>query len=419
MSNRYAIASGNWSNPATWDGGTLPVAGDDVRANNFTVTIDQDITVGSIRTDASSPAVGGGLFDVATSGRTINANIVAGTSTTNGCLRYTAGGNLFINGNIFGGSVANSRGVFCNNAASIIHIIGDVRGGALGSAHGINSAGVVNITGDVVGGAGSDAYGWTGSGNLNITGNVSGGVGNTSVGVFSLLGPINTINIIGNVSGGAASASHGIWMNAGGTANITGVVTAVTGNGAYIHTSSTAVMNIFGIVKASNSAAVAGTNNISTLSTFYADMAEGSDINAAVGVANSVANNNILVKHVVFKITSTPISANVRFVTSAPSITVLTASGTLVLTDPATTDQANPQDVRYGVAYNSGGLLGTLKVPAPESVAFGVEVDAGFGVALLTPENLLEAIKTSSEPLAERLRNVATVQTVGDQFNSL
>ena len=57
MANRYAVASGNWSNTATWNGGTLPTSADVVRPNNFTVTIDQDITVQELRNDASSPAV--------------------------------------------------------------------------------------------------------------------------------------------------------------------------------------------------------------------------------------------------------------------------------------------------------------------------------------------------------------------------
>lgn len=51
---RVAVASGNWSNPATWDFGVLPVAGDIVCANGFTVNIDQSINVGRLTTVASS-----------------------------------------------------------------------------------------------------------------------------------------------------------------------------------------------------------------------------------------------------------------------------------------------------------------------------------------------------------------------------
>jgi len=55
MALRYAVASGNWSNTATWDGGTLPTAADTVFANNFTVTINGTFTV-------VAAAAGGNFF---------------------------------------------------------------------------------------------------------------------------------------------------------------------------------------------------------------------------------------------------------------------------------------------------------------------------------------------------------------------
>ncbi len=54
MALRVAIASGNWSNPATWNGGVLPTVGDIVASNTFTVTIDQNINVDSITNTAQS-----------------------------------------------------------------------------------------------------------------------------------------------------------------------------------------------------------------------------------------------------------------------------------------------------------------------------------------------------------------------------
>ena len=65
MALRYAVATGNWSNTATWDGGTLPTAADDVFSNNFTVTIDGTFTVLSIRNtlNAALPTIiAGGQF---------------------------------------------------------------------------------------------------------------------------------------------------------------------------------------------------------------------------------------------------------------------------------------------------------------------------------------------------------------------
>jgi hypothetical protein len=57
MALRVAVATGNWSNPATWNGGVLPNPGDVVASNNFTVTIDQNINV-DILTNAAQSIVG-------------------------------------------------------------------------------------------------------------------------------------------------------------------------------------------------------------------------------------------------------------------------------------------------------------------------------------------------------------------------
>lgn len=53
MATRFAIASGNWSNPAIWDNGTVPTSIDFAYTNGFIIEIDQDIVVGSIQNGAS------------------------------------------------------------------------------------------------------------------------------------------------------------------------------------------------------------------------------------------------------------------------------------------------------------------------------------------------------------------------------
>ena len=54
MATRFAVATGNWSNTAIWDSGALPVAGDTVYPNNYTVTIDQDINIASLNNNVSN-----------------------------------------------------------------------------------------------------------------------------------------------------------------------------------------------------------------------------------------------------------------------------------------------------------------------------------------------------------------------------
>ena len=70
MAIRFAVANGNWSNPAIWNGGTLPAIDDDVFANNFTVTINGTFTVLTIRTTANTTPsiVAGGGFTFANGG---------------------------------------------------------------------------------------------------------------------------------------------------------------------------------------------------------------------------------------------------------------------------------------------------------------------------------------------------------------
>jgi hypothetical protein len=53
MPVRFATATGNWSNTAIWDNGSLPVSGDTVYPNGFTVTLDQDISVDGLNNNIS------------------------------------------------------------------------------------------------------------------------------------------------------------------------------------------------------------------------------------------------------------------------------------------------------------------------------------------------------------------------------
>lgn len=55
MALRVAIASGNWSNPAIWNAGLKPVAGDIAASNGFTITIDENCNVDLITNIAQSP----------------------------------------------------------------------------------------------------------------------------------------------------------------------------------------------------------------------------------------------------------------------------------------------------------------------------------------------------------------------------
>jgi hypothetical protein len=70
MAARFAVANGNWSNPATWDIGAVPVDGDGVHTNGFNVTIDQNINVLRLSNQLSPTYLPGTATPVMTSNTT-------------------------------------------------------------------------------------------------------------------------------------------------------------------------------------------------------------------------------------------------------------------------------------------------------------------------------------------------------------
>ena len=92
MAQRVAIASGNWSNPAIWNGGVLPQAGDVIASNNFTVTIDQNINVDSLTNTAQSIV---GLVPNMTSSTTPSGIVTASISETGTYAAFNAFGGDF------------------------------------------------------------------------------------------------------------------------------------------------------------------------------------------------------------------------------------------------------------------------------------------------------------------------------------
>ena len=205
MAERWAVATGNWSSAATWNGGTLPDASDDVHANGFTITIDQDVTVLSLRTTAGTTPVAGGGFTTSGS-RTVNADSVAGTTT---CLTVNAGG--VQNGNSTGGSASGAHGSYIQ-IGGIQN--GNSTGGSASGAYGsyIQIVGIQN--GNSTGGSASGAYGSSVQ---------NGGIQN------------------GNSTGGSASGAHGSYIQLGGTFICHGATDDI-GNGVQVADDATVIL---------------------------------------------------------------------------------------------------------------------------------------------------------------------------------
>lgn len=257
------MAAGNWSNTATWDGGTLPGSGDDVFANNYAVTINQDVTVVSLSTRAGTVAVAGGSFTTDSTARTINADVYSGTTT---CLTLLAGSGSVLNGDSFGSNSTNSRyGV--DVARTCVHN-GDSTGGsgslragtniqAGGVQNGNSTGGAFSAHGTVIanGGiqngsataAGNSAYGTLVNSGGVLNGDSFGGTGSGSAaGAFLQPGAIQNGNatggtvsgtimnnasiFYGDATGGTSSGADGVFMQNSAAIALIGTATGNTAN---------------------------------------------------------------------------------------------------------------------------------------------------------------------------------------------
>lgn len=395
MALRYAANTGNWSALATWDGGaSLPDPSDDVYANGKTVTIDQDVTVLSVRTTAGGAAVAGGGFTIG-AGRTLNAEIIAGTTA---CVTMGAAGVSWINGTVTGGSASASYGVNNSNNGATLNITGNINGGTASSGYGVQNAtgGTINIVG-------------------NCVSSVASGVNNAGAG---------TINITGNSTGGGAITGHGVGNNGSGTINVTGDSTGGPAGGSHgAHNASSGVINIYGTaIGAATSGISYGLNNAGT-GNCYVQIAKGSDFPNAGSTQPSpgslqtaASGAYITVDAMIFGSGGVAPCAGRHYIRNAGTNYVTmresNAGPTLNLGE-LSADYPSTANVRSGISFDFGNRTGTCAVPPAGSVASGVAVDATTGTAALTPTALLGA------DLLTRLGTCATVQTTGDQIAAM
>ena len=474
MANRYAVANGNWSNTATWDGGTLPGVGDDVRPNGFAVTVDQNIDVVSLRNTAFAPAVAGGTFNFNTSAVTANisGNIVMDTAATS-FIQVTATTGLVTinipNGAIAGMTLANSTMISYSGNCNLTFTCISFVGGAVSSASNVTflsktSTGVFIFNGNITGRAASNpgvgpsmilstastntingnitggggASGTTGSqavsisaGNLTINGNLIGGINSGGNG-FALAATTNgTISIVGSITGGSTSVAISQTV---GTMNITGNIVGGSGNNAI---STGGILNITGnvtgVATAINSSGTititgtitGGTSNgqvginvlagtLNHIGTVQAS-AFGSGVYCAAPTTSTVTCTGPFLRNgYTVAVASQTLSINSAY---NPYFEFRKSDGTLVTyVDQSTSNFPVITNVRSGISYASGLYTGTLIMAVPSNVNLGVATDATVGTAEITAAAFLTTLSVSSDPLAVRLRNVSTVASTGGQI---
>jgi hypothetical protein len=418
MAVRYAIATGNWSSTSTWNGGTLPTSADDVYANGFTVTIDQNVTVLSISNAAQTPAVAGGGFNVSTpqtitcTGTGIYAgptSLITNTSTgivninsttifgvANFTINHNATGTLNITSNLTANAGSNNGGCLVINNTGTVNIVGTVTTTTYAVCIRVAIANTLNITGDVRmdSAAGGPCTLQVIANNtvINITGNVYGQtLGGTSLQTINLVGSNCILNITGSlfpVTGTAASNAY--------------VITAT--NSHYI--------KIIGAI----SSPILGTNpSLINTSTSSINILSGPFICGQYGFFPYLVTKMHLIpttnSYIEFRDETTN---GALFPGAIAPATRLVSPATLV-------DNLAPSDVRFGTSYALGTLTGTLRMPVANQVAFGVQVDNTFGNAVLTADgiwNYLASNITTADSIGVRLKNASTPQSVGEQLEA-
>jgi len=453
MPNRWPISSGNWSNAAIWSGSLIPTASDDVFANNFTVNIDTSFIVRSLSNAASASAVvAGGSFNFnsgSISGSVTSASPLSAGATnlitvtaTSGTVGLTLGGsvapravssdilinhsgncNFNLSGTNFNGSsTASGMVTISKSSAGTITITGNLNGPTNNGNPSqilVSTNGNTIITGNVAGGGGSGAGTVNrainqSAGNININGNITGGGGIAANQGIIFTGTSITVN--GNLIGGAVAAAVDSTAPVIVIGNVTGSAAAgivtttapIIVNGNVVAQGGAPAINISGptvAVFVNVSGSVISSAAANAIAIFGSTPAASSVVNLAGNMVNTSGKTAIYCQNLFLSDTAT---------TQAQFFTVGSQDRTLYSADTFPS-LPSVSDVRFGTTYGPGsGNTGTLRMASPQDVRSGVLTDNTTGSAILSIESLSNEVQTSTDPFAQRLRNIATVDIVGN-----
>jgi hypothetical protein len=406
MAIRFAVANGNWSNPATWNGGTLPASDDDVFANGFTVTINGTFTVLTIRNTANTLPliIAGGGFTFANGGNltcsaptnSVFNRAVAGVY----CLTFDlpSGQSATFNGSVNEPpNVVNGRSILIQNTGTF-NMVGDygmINQNVTGrNTIFVNGSTTINIIGNItcsqinLATNSSTLFINASNSTLNITGNVSGGsansLGSIGNGILSLVSV--TINLTGNIT---TNASPSIFFNTSGTLNLIGNATGGNAHPAVLNQGAPVTIDILGITTSGR-----GYPAIQGLATTFVKVrgnVVNTDTYCAIYAGRVVIDDNV---------------TSWQFKDSTNTITRTLYTPGVALGNPATTNVRN--GVTYGPALE---LTGTAFIPTADNVRKGVPIDSTIGTAELTAAdmwNYLASNITTAGSIGEVVKNTKT-----------
>ncbi len=356
--------------------------------SSFVSSAGNTIVLGNV--NGGSNAINGGNYGIFQSAGnvTVIGNVNGGTGqTSNDGIRLTGvSSTITVTGNASAGA---SPCIVLGGASSQFTIIGNVTGGTSTSAFGINHSGTSgSVIGNVTGGSGTSAHGINTVGAVTVTGTVTGGAGGAGIATT------NTISVTGNVNGGAVGA--GLSLGAG-SATVIGNITAGTVQALSTATAGTA-MTITGTATATATANAVFSSNTGTVNL------TGNMIN--VSGRQAIFAQNLFI--------SNAATSQWRLFTQGGQDKTLYSADTFP-------NQPTSANVRSGSLFGpANALSGSMVVPLPSDVRVNVLTDNTVGTGQsLTAADFLAAISSSADPFAERLRNVATVDTVGSLVTGL
>jgi hypothetical protein len=327
--------------------------------------------------------VAGGGFTFANGGNltcSASNSIFVGSTTPTLTFNLGSGNTATFNGSInLITNITNYRAILVNGIGTF-NIVGNFK--MINSSNeliliDITSSGVVNIVGQIE----SDAADNTqisrlcntvrnnGNGTINITGDVIGGLSNLNIKSTINIASSCTLNITGDV---ISNISPAIWSNVGGNINIVGNTNGNASRPSIVNTTVPATIDILGTTTSgSGSPAISG-----LITTFV--IVRGNVINtdtyAAIYAGRVVINDNV---------------TSWQFKDSTNTITRTLYTPGVALGNPATSNVRN--GVTYGPALE---LTGTLVVPNPSNVLFGVPTDNTTGTYSTTPTLIATEIFT-------------------------
>lgn len=427
-----AAQSGNWSETSTWVGGVVPTSADDAVSNNFIVTMDVSTSVLSLRNDTSGGATTGGQFQFSVAG--VSVTLTGSTplfqgGTTTACIlanNTTGTVNIITTSSILVGSSLASMishtgaGAFTlttplltNNGGNVPAVLGRSGTGTLTIIGNVSAGANVSVTNQVISN--------TGTGTIVINGSVTGG--NSSQNTIAIFNTNTsaTINVNGNVFGGGQAGAGNQAINSSGPVNIT--AGSVTAQAAAIAISCSNTVTVFGTVTSNGSGAAISAAAAATSITVTGNVIVGAAGTGAAIVSTNAGASVTLIGNFTNRAGKQAIFCLTIFLSNAVTnaLTYNTPGGAsrTLYSDDTFPNLPATGNVRFGTTYGPGlGNTGTLRVPSPSVVLLGNLTDNTTGTLLMTPADFVYELGNSTQPIAIRLQNCATVSSTGDQVAS-